>query len=318
MKIRLLIATILCVMLIPGGAWFFGSRLSAPAPAAVGNCPNDLACETVEFASESGSTLKGWFLKGEPGKGTIVLMHGLRSNRSALVDRMRFLRLHGFSVLSFDFQGSGESPGDRLTFGFRERLDAEAAVRFARERRPDSKIGVIGISMGGAAFLLAENMPPVDALVLELVYPTLQRAVDNRLDEWFFNGARVASPLLTSQLRYRIGAGVDDLRPIDRVQKISIPLLVIAGQIDPLTTLEESKQLFEAANEPKELWVVEGAGHEDIWKFGAREYQNRVLQFFQPKLNISPGGEDETNQSCNCADDAARKPGAADPGPNKK
>ncbi|MBK8809179.1 MAG: alpha/beta fold hydrolase [Acidobacteria bacterium] len=310
----------LLILLSLGGVWFFGSRLSAPAPAAVGNCPIDLACESVEIPSESGSKLKGWYLRGQSGKGTIVLMHGLRSNRLALVDRMRFLRAKGFFVLAFDFQGSGESPGDQLTFGYRERLDAEAAVRFARTRRPDAKIGVIGISMGGAAFLLSNEMPPVDAVTLELVYPTMRAAIENRLNNWFFSGADRLTPLLSVQFSPRIGVSVDDLRPIDRISAVSAPVLVIGGGIDPFTTAEESKQLFEAANEPKQLWIVEGAGHEDLWKFRARDYQDRVLQFFEPILNETAPGEknDKNNSSCNCLDDNSRKPGdGLDPGTNK-
>ncbi|MBK8149876.1 MAG: hypothetical protein IPK58_17165 [Acidobacteria bacterium] len=99
----------LLILLSLGGVWFFGSRLSAPAPAAVGNCPIDLACESVEIPSESGSKLKGWYLRGQSGKGTIVLMHGLRSNRLALVDRMRFLRCQGFSFSPSTFRGAARA-----------------------------------------------------------------------------------------------------------------------------------------------------------------------------------------------------------------
>lgn len=309
-----IIAFALVLLIVFGGAWYFGGQLSAPARTAVGNCPIDLACENVEFRSASGATIKGWYLRGSPGRPSIVLMHGLRSNRLAMVDRMRFLRSKGFTVLAFDFLGSGESTGDQLTFGYRESLDAEAAVRFARERKPDGKLGVIGISMGGAAFLLSKEMPAVDAVVLELVYPTMEQAVDNRLDKWMFSGARHLSPLLTAQLRIRLGVSAAEIRPIDNVARVKVPVLIIGGASDPFTPAEETKQLFDAANEPKQLWIVEGAGHDDLWKFNAREYQNRVLEFFHANLNEpnAPGGNDETIESCNCLDDAGRKPGGGD------
>ncbi len=309
MKRSLVIAALVLPLFILGGAWLAGTRLSAPAPATVGNCPLDLACESIEFTSESGSKLKGWFINGEAGRGTIVLMHGLRSNRSALVDRMRFLRKSGYAVLAFDFQGSGESPGDKLTFGWLERLDAEAAVRYAMAKRPGAKIGVVGISMGGAAFLLSTNMPPVQAVVLELVYPRMRDAVNNRMDQWLFSGARYVSPLLTMQFPFRVGVSADSIKPIDHVRNLHVPVLVIAGETDPFTRLEESKQLFDAANEPKELWIVNGASHQDLWKFSPRDYQDRVLGFFEPIINDrpAPGGDDEKNQSCNCADDDARR-----------
>lgn len=309
-----IIVSVLVLLVVFGGAWYLGGQMSAPARVSVGNCPLDLACENIQFQSASGATIKAWYLRGSAGRPTIVLMHGLRSNRLALVDRMRFLRSKGYAVLAFDFLGSGESTGDRLTFGYRESLDAEAAVRFARERNPEAKLGVIGISMGGAAFLLSKEMPPVDAVVLELVYPSMEQAIDNRLDKWMFSGARHLSLLLTTQFPIRLGVSADELRPVANIPRVKVPVLVIGGASDPFTPAEETKQLFDAANEPKQLWIVDGAGHDDLWKFNAREYQSRVLEFFQTNLNDpnAPGGNDETIQSCNCLDDAGRRPGDVD------
>ncbi len=270
--------------LILGAVWFAGNFLTAPANQTVGNCPNDLPCESVEISSESGAKIKGWFLTGENGKGAVVLMHGVRANRLDLIERIRFLHQAGFSVLAFDFQASGESAGKQITFGFLESLDGEASVKFIKQKLPEEKIGVLGISMGGAAFLLAKNMPETDALILEMVYPTMQKAVENRLNLWFFRDAENLSPLLTLQFPLRLGVSVDELRPIDKISNLKIPVLIIAGENDRHTTLEESKQLFGAANEPKEMWIVPRAAHQDLSKIAPAEYEKRVSRFFQNAL----------------------------------
>lgn len=267
-----------------GAIWLTGNSLTAPANHTVGNCPEDLHCENVEFVSESGAIIKGWFLPGEKGKGAVVLMHGVRANRLELIERIRFLHKAGFSVLAFDFQASGESIGTQITFGFLESLDGEASIRFIKEKLPEEKIGVLGVSMGGAAFLLAKNMPETDTLILEMVYPTMQKAVENRLNLWFFRGAENLSPLLTWQFPLRLGVSVDELRPIDKISNLKIPVLVIAGENDEHTTLEESKQLFRAANEPKELWIVPRAAPEDLLKIAPAEDEKRVSRFFQNTL----------------------------------
>ena len=80
--------------------------------------------------------------RANDGGGTVVLMHGLRGNRLQMLNRARVLNEHGFSVLLFDFQASGESPGRRITLGKLEGLDAAAAVRFVRDRRPHERVGV--------------------------------------------------------------------------------------------------------------------------------------------------------------------------------
>ena len=144
----------------------------------------------------SGSTIHGWFIPGQKGAGAIVLMHGVRANRLAMVGRARFLSRAGYTVLLFDFQAHGESPGAHITFGYLERRDAVAAVRFMRANAPGEKVGVIGVSMGGAAALLATPPLEVDAMVLEMVYPTIDQAVSNRLTMRLVGWARVLTPLL--------------------------------------------------------------------------------------------------------------------------
>ena len=284
MKKIIIVFILLIPLVIIGLFWFAGNSLTTPVPVIVGNCPNDLTCENIEFASDSGSKIKGWFIKGEQGKGAIVLMHGLRSNRLSLVDRIKFLQKSGFSVLAFDFQGSGESEGKSLTFGYLESRDATASINFLRQKLPNEKIGVVGISMGGAAFLLQKEPPKVDALILEMVYPTIQKAIENRLNMWIFNGADNLSFLMTAQFPLRLGISANELRPLDKINSVNCPAFFIVGEKDRHTTLEESRQLFESANQPKDLWIVPNAEHGDLLKNAPSEYEQKVRHFFEKIL----------------------------------
>jgi fermentation-respiration switch protein FrsA (DUF1100 family) len=166
----------------------------------------------------------------------------------------------------------------------RRSKDTQAAINFLRANAPGEKIGVIGVSMGGAAVLLASPPLNVDAIVLEMVYPTLNQAVSDRLTTRLGSWARILTPLLTWQLKLRLGITAEDLRPIDPVGQITAPKLFIAGAEDLYTTLEESRQLFAAASEPKQLWVVGGASHQDLHAFARDEYERRVLAFFAQSL----------------------------------
>jgi fermentation-respiration switch protein FrsA (DUF1100 family) len=211
-------------------------------------------------------------------------MHGVRADRTSMLGRARFLNAAGYAVLLFDFQAHGESPGARITFGHLESRDARAAVRFVRARLPGERIGVVGVSMGGAAALLAEPPLEADAFVLEMVYPTLAEAVADRLKMRLGSWGGLLAPLLTMQLRPRLGVGAEHMRPVERVALVPGPKLFIAGAEDRHTTLEESRRLFAAAREPKELWVVEGAAHTDLHAASREEYERRVLDFLDRTL----------------------------------
>ena len=281
MRRKLILTGVLIAFLILfAGTWTAGSILTAPAVQSIGELPSDLVGRRVQFPSQSGATIHGWFLPGQRDKGAVALMHGVRSNRLSMLGRARFLSREGYSVLLFDFQAHGESKGEHITFGYLESKDAQAAISFLRSSAPDEKIGVLGISMGGAAALLASPPLDVNAIVLEMVYPTINQAIDNRLTMRLGGWSSLLRPLLTWQLKPRLGIDVDSLRPIDRVGGIATPKLFIVGSDDQHTTLQESRELFKAAEEPKELWVVNGAKHVDLYPLTKLEYEKHVLEFF--------------------------------------
>ena len=220
------------------GLWLAGSVLTAPEHEQIGNLPSDLSGILVQFPSSSGATIRGWFIPGKKGAGAIVLLHGVRANRVSMLERAGFLAHAGYAVLLFDFQAHGESAGQHITFGYLESWDAQAAVTFLRSNAPGEKIGLIGVSMGGAAALLASPPLEVSAMVLEQVYPTIDQAISNRLTMRLGGWARSLTPLLSVQLKPRLGIVAEILRPI---VSENFPQTTIAGLADQHTTLEESR-----------------------------------------------------------------------------
>ena len=270
-----------------GTVFYFGTVLADPVPESVGPIPKYPPLDRVSFASESGSTLHGWFGRREEQAGGIVLLHGIRANRNSMLGRARFLYDAGYSVLLFDFQAHGESVGEQITFGFVEALDARAAVAFLRQQLPDEPIAAIGSSLGGAACVLGSEPIDVDALVLEAVYPDIRQAIKNRLRLRFGRAGEWLAPLLTLQIKPRTGIDVEDLRPAASIAAIQAPLLIVAGELDERTTVADSQQLFEAAPEPKQLWVVPGARHANFHRYASTTYEETVLQFLQVYLRGS-------------------------------
>jgi alpha-beta hydrolase superfamily lysophospholipase len=261
-----------------------GYALSAPVQHAVGAPPPDIKAQNVQFPSTSGSLLHGWIARGVPGQGVVILMHGVHADRRSQLNRMRLLLRAEYSVLAFDFQAHGESLGHRITFGHLEGLDAEAAVRFAKQQFPGERVGVIGQSLGGAAMLLAPRPLPVDAMILESVYPDIDHALCHRFEVYLGRAGCLLTPIYTALMPAVIGVRPSELRPIDRIGTVTAPVLVIAGAADNRTTLAESKDLFAHAKAPKEFWGVSGAGHVDILKYDAAAYARHVMPFLAKYL----------------------------------
>ena len=249
--------------------------------------PSALDVRPVSFQSDSGANIRAWFLAGSPGSGAVLLLHGVGADRRTMVARARFLYALGYSVLLPDFQAHGESEGTRVTFGALERLDVDAAIGFLRECCRGERVGMIGVSLGGAAALLGSLDHPAEAYVLESVFPTIRQALEARLRVWLgplrVLARMIASPLM-SAMGADIGVAEHALRPIDHIGRVGSPVFVIAGTRDAYTPLHESRALFEQAREPKAFWAVEGARHEDLHAFAGPRYEQRVGDFLARHL----------------------------------
>lgn len=281
---RLLTFSLLAGLAGAVALWAAGTVLIQPAPAAVGPLPEDLAGETIRFASASGSDLAAWSVPGSCACGSVVLLHGVRANRGALVGRARVLHDAGYSVLAVDLQAHGESGGEHITFGALERLDAIAAVAQARRRFPNQPVGVVGVSLGGAAAALAADRLGADAVVLEAVYTDIETATRNRLRMRLGRFGAALAPALTFQLPLRTGVEARSLRPVEAIAHLGAPVLVVAGERDAHTTPADSRALFDAAQAPKELWWVRGAAHVNVLDAAPAAYRERVLGFFRRYL----------------------------------
>ena len=268
----LIVIAIVCVVSI---GWLLGHSVQTR----IGDPPIELNSQSVHFESGSGADVAAWWCSTPNSRGAVLLLPGIRANRLSMVDRARFLRRANHSVLLIDFQATGETNGDHITFGWKESRDVVAAVRFIRNAEPSSHVAVIGSSLGGAAALLAIPPLKIDALVLEAVYPTIEIATRNRLQNYLGSLGSFIAPLLLTQLHTRLGISAKDLRPIDHMADVGCPVLIMSGEKDRNTRQSDTRLLFARANEPKELWLVPQAGHVDLHRAATSEYEERVLKF---------------------------------------
>jgi len=162
---KTLITTTALVLAFTLAVFGVGEVLSAPSKSIIGPPPSELAGKSVSFADSTGRVIAGWFSRGQPGQGSVLLLHGVRSDRRQMLARAMYLHASGYSVLLVDLQGHGESGGDRITFGYREAEGVKAAIKFLRDTAPKEKIAVIGVSLGAAAFTLSSVTPPPSAVM---------------------------------------------------------------------------------------------------------------------------------------------------------
>lgn len=261
-----------------------GSYLTRPARASTGAPDPALRAQKLTIESAAGVKLSAWFVPGSSGTGAILLLHGIRANKRAMLPRAQFLNALGFSVLLVDLQAHGESEGDLISFGYREGADVSGSIRRLRELAPGERLGVLGTSMGAAALAFSDAHESLAAAVIEALYPGIEDAVANRLRLRFGSAGTWLEPLLLAQLSPRLGITPAQLRPIERVLSLRCPVLLVHGEQDRHTTIEEGGRIFAALPGPKEFYLLPGAAHVDLHGFGGKEYEQRVGDFFARHL----------------------------------
>lgn len=279
--LRSLAAVVACAILVCAAA---GELLSRPTKRTLGAAPLALGADNVLLDQPGVGAVAGWFVQGAPGRGAILLLHGLRADRRQMLARAQLFKGLGYSVLLIDLPAHGESGGDRITFGWREARGVDASLAYLRNVAPGERIGVIGVSLGAASLVLAGSAPPPAAVVLESMAPTIAQALENRLRMRLGRAGAGLAPLLLWQLPLRAGVSADQLRPINVLARLGAPVLVASGTADRHTTMAETLEIFQAAAEPKELWLVDGAAHGDLQAHDPDAYAAKVVPFMERYL----------------------------------
>ena len=222
---------------------YFPTRDPVPSAAKFFSGGRDVILDT-----EDGTRLGAWYLPA-PGaqRGPAVLVFngngGDRSGRAMLADGLRRL---GMSVLLFDYRGYGGNTGTPSEKGLA--ADARAAQAWlAQQPEVDTdRIVYFGESLGAAVAIELSLQRPPAALVLRSPFTSLSDV------------GKVHFPWLP------VGWLLTERYPsLDRIDSLSVPVMVIAGNRDDIVPESLSRKLYDAAPDPKRYLLVPGAGHND-------------------------------------------------------
>ena len=247
--------------------------------------------EEVSFSSEDGITLKGWLVKPlhpRTPSPAIIICHGVGANRSDFTELAVQLKKRGYFVLQFDFRGHGESGGSRTSLGYLEQKDVFAAIDYLKSRREIDKnrLGIYGFSMGGAAAILAAaRTGAFSAVVADSAFTSLRDQARDAITGFYHLPSFPFLHLAVLGYELYFQTRVDNVSPVLVIERISPkPVLIIAGDGDRMIPVDNGRKLFAASKEPKELWIIPGAGHGGTLTAAGSQYEKRVGEFFDKNL----------------------------------
>lgn len=221
-----------------------------------------LEVEDRTFSAGSGVELHGWWIPRRRALGTVLYCHGSSGSIAHQAEVLAALRQLRTNLFAFDYRGYGRSTGEPSESGLF--LDARAAWDHLVEELeiPPSEIILFGHSLGGAVAIDCALDRAAAGLVVESSFTQVR------------DMARASYPGLPLHLVAR-----NQFRSIDKVGRLTLPKLFIHGGADKRVPPELGRRLYEAAVEPKELYLVPGAAHNDVHIHGGLRYLRRISRF---------------------------------------
>ena len=249
-----------------------------------------LSFDSVRFESE-GNLLHGWYFPAQGrAKGTVVHCHGNAGNITGHFQYITGMPDRGWNVLCFDYRGFGQSKGTPSRPGVI--ADAHAAVDYLLTRSDvdPTRVALFGQSLGGAVgVVVASQRHDLCGVAIEGAFSSYRGAARYACKKtWVLWGAALWLPQLL------IEAGND---PIDYVDDISpTPAFFVTGTHDRVCDPKQLIELYEAACEPKSIWVIEGGGHVGALTETDGEGLNRLDGFLTECISRTPSGDRDVGQ----------------------
>ncbi len=247
----------------------------------------DIQTEVIHIQSKDGLKLEGLFCASNTDSiaGTVIFIHGIGGKKEHFLPMAYEIAQHGFQSLLIDLRTHGNSEGDYITYGFYETQDISDFITLVSSQKELGKLGIWGQSLGGAISLqmLAKDKR-IEFGIIESTYCTFDEVIHDYAKRMF----GISFGYLTDYVIWRaqsVGSfEKTNINPEESCKNITQPVLYVHGTADDRIDVAYGKRNFEAiASSDKELVLVEGANHVNVWETGGEAYLNRCITFLKSK-----------------------------------
>lgn len=240
------------------------------------------AFETILLKTSNALNIEAWYCPVDSAKGTVILFHGISSNKSFLLPEATEFRNSGFNVMLVDFRAHGSSDGKSCTTGYLESEEVKLAYDYAMIRS-NKKIFLYGISMGAVTIPKAVNdyaLQP-DGMILEMPFGSLHDHMKARARTLGFP-EQPFGIFVTFWIGVEQGFNGFNHKTSTYLKKAHCPVLLQWGAKDNYVLKSETDEIFaRLSSANKKLVIYMNAGHESLLLNEPQKWRNEIRKFLE-------------------------------------
>lgn len=283
--------SILLICTFFGIAWYFSSQI---LHLSVNDCNEEhyvfcgdpssqgIDFEEIYFISSDGLTIPGWYMPSSSVQQAILLVHGRGASRREGMRYAKAIIDAGYNVLAIDMRHPRQNLNIISSMSYHEKKDVVAALDYLEKVKNIKSIGVMGFSMGAStSIIVMAKDPRIKVGVFSGGYANASDVLAERAENVYGLPRYPLMPVVQKLFEWRGDLDIDEINPEKYISQISPrPIYIMHGTADTTVGFHHGQRLFDAANEPKQFWQVEGGGHTRLWQFDKHKAETSVVEFF--------------------------------------
>lgn len=241
--------------------------------------------ETVWMANQ-GLKQDAWYVPAarETNK-TVIVVHGFNNSKKDMKAYAWMFHELGYNVLMPDNMAHGKSQGQIIGYGWNDRLNIIKWAQLLVDKNAASQITLFGVSMGGAAVMMASGESNLPKQVVNIIedcgYSSVWEELKYQAKAMY---SLPAFPILyevSSISKVRAGFSYGQASSIEQLKKNKLPILFIHGDKDDFVPTKMVYDNFKASRGAKELYIAKGAQHAKSMESNPETYQKKISTFLK-------------------------------------